>query len=313
MASDKTQAALLAATVVLAAAGLAAPYWLCFLVMLALAKALVVQGVVMQMRVGLVSFGQGLFFGIGGYAVGIASNFWHVGDAFVLMALAVVSALAVAAVLGLLMARYRDIFFAMLSLALSMILFGLLVKSQALGSTDGFNIPAQSYLGWAPPTAWQKPVAYILTVVAVGAVAMLLHRYLASGAGLISEAVRENEIRVEYLGLSPHWLIYTSYVLAAGVSALGGALTAFATGHVDPEMAYWATSGEFVFIALLGGTTHVAAPFLASILFSVIRTYAFEYTPHTWQLILGLVLLGIIVFLPKGLWSLVRREGRTGA
>ncbi|MBI1206512.1 MAG: branched-chain amino acid ABC transporter permease [Azospirillum sp.] len=310
---DKTQVALLIATAAFAAAGVIAPYWLCFLTMLALAKALVVQGVVIQMRLGLVSFGQGLFFGIGGYAVGIASNFWGISDAFVLLALALAAAVAVAAVLGLLMARYRDIFFAMLSLALSMILFGVLVKSQGLGSTDGFNVPAQSYLGWVPAPGQQKLVAYVLTIAVVGTVALLLCRYLGSGAGQIAEAVRENEIRVEYLGLSPRWLIYASYVMAAGVAALGGALTAFATGHVDPEMAYWATSGEFVFIALLGGTAHVAAPFLASILFSVVRTYAFEYTPHTWQLILGLVLLAIIVFLPKGLWSLVQREGKVRA
>lgn len=312
MRLDKTQAALLAVTVALALAGFVAPYWLTFLLMLALAKGLVVQGVVMQMRSGLVSFGQGLFFCIGGYGVGVASNLMGVTDAFAQIGLAVVVALAVAAVLGLLMARYRDIFFAMLSLAVSMILFGLLVKNQALGSTDGFNVAAQTYLGWAPAHEHQKLVAYLLAVVIAGAAAQLLYLYMSSGVGQICEAIRENEIRVEYLGLSPRWLIYGNYLAAAAIAAVGGALTAFATGHVDPEMAFWTTSGEFVFIALLGGITHVAAPFLAAILFAVVRTYALELTPNTWQLILGVVLLAVIVFLPKGLWSLVQRE-RKGA
>ena len=95
MKLDKTQGALLAVTVALAAAGFAAPYWLTFLLMLALAKGLVVQGVVIQMRSGLVSFGQGLFFCIGGYGVGIASNLMGISDAFVQLGLAVVVSLAV--------------------------------------------------------------------------------------------------------------------------------------------------------------------------------------------------------------------------
>lgn len=313
MRLDKTQWVLLAVTAALAAAGFVAPYWLTFLLTLALAKALVVQGVVIQMRTGLVSFGQGLFFCIGGYGVGIASNLMGITDAFVQLGLAVVVSLAVAAVLGLLMTRYRDIFFAMLSLALSMILFGVLVKNQALGSTDGFNVATQTYFGWLPEPGQQKLVSYLLTVIIAGIAAQLIHLYMASGVGQISEAIRENEIRVEYLGLSPRWLIYGNYLVAAAISAVGGALTAFATGHVDPEMAFWTTSGEFVFIALLGGVTHVAAPFVASVLFAVVRTYALEFTPHTWQLILGVVLLGIIIFLPKGLWSLIQRDRRAKA
>lgn len=313
MRLDKTQSLLLVVTVALAAAGFAIPDWLSFLLMLALAKALVVQGVVIQMRAGLVSFGQGLFYCLGGYAIGVASHFFHLNDALLQLGLAVAVAVVVAAILGLLMARYRDIFFAMLSLALSMILFGLLVKSQALGSTDGFNVTAQSYLGWVPKPQQQKLVSYLLTVVVAGIAAQAIHLFMASGVGRISEAIRENEIRVEYLGLSPRWLLYANYLVAAGVSAIGGALTASATGHIDPEMAYWTTSGEFVFIALLGGTMHVAAPFVAAILFAVVRTYAIEFTPHSWQMILGFVLLAIIIFLPKGLWSLMPTERRPGA
>ena len=95
------------------------------------------------------------------------------------------------------------------------------------------------------------------------------------------------------------------------LAALGGALTAMTAGHVDPEMAFWTTSGEFVFIALLGGTAHVAAPLAGAFLFELIRTFAFDLAPYCWQMILGAVLLLIIFFLPKGLWSLLpaRKEG----
>ena len=309
MRFDKTEISLAAVAIACVLFGFVSPGWLIFLMTIAFAKALVVQGVVMQMRSGLVSFGQGLFYCIGGYTVGMGGQFFGIHDAIAALALGVLVAIVVAMILGLLLTRYRDIFFAMLSLAFSMILFGILVKSQGLGSTDGFNVHNWTVFGWAPETgADSQQTVFTMTVLAGLLIAVLIHRYTKAGIGVICEAVRENEVRVEYLGLSPRWLLYGNYVAAASVSALGGGLTALATGHVDPEMAYWTTSGEFIFIALLGGLGHVAAPFIAAIVFSVVRTYSIEFVPNTWQMILGFTLLGVIVFLPKGLWSLVSRE-----
>ncbi|MFH3478265.1 MULTISPECIES: branched-chain amino acid ABC transporter permease [unclassified Xanthobacter] len=309
MRLDKTELALIGLAVVLLLGGLfAAPGWLIFLLTVALAKALVVQGVVMQMKAGLVSFGQGLFYCVGGYAVGMGGQFLGISAGLVLLAIGVVAAVVLAMILGLLMTRYREIYFAMLSLAFSMILYGVLVKSQELGSTDGFNVNSWTLLGQTISGGEQATHAvFVLTVIAAAAVAFFLNRYYRSSVGMTCEAIRENEVRVEYLGLSPRWINYANYVAAAAVSALGGGLTALATGHVDPDMAYWTTSGEFVFIALLGGTGSVFAPFLAAIVFSLVRTYAIEFLPNAWQMILGFTLLGIVVFLPKGLWSLFTR------
>ncbi|PSS58872.1 branched-chain amino acid ABC transporter permease [Pseudomonas sp. BBP2017] len=310
MRMDKTELILLAVAALLAAGGWIAPQWLVFLLTMALAKAMVVQGVVMQMRAGLVTFGQGLFFCVGGYAVGMSGHFLNITDLAVLLVIGVGVAVLLAIILGLLMTRYREIFFAMLSLAFSMILYGVLVKSSALGSTDGFNVKAWTLFGWSP-AAGQGPLVLFMIIVASSTVlAVLLHRYSRSNAGMMCEAIRENEVRVEYLGQSPRWVLYMNYVSAAAVSALGGGFMALSAGHIDPEMAYWITSGEFVFIALLGGTAHVAAPFIAAIVFAVVRTYAIELVPHSWQMILGFTLLAIIVFLPKGLWSLFTGNAR---
>jgi len=310
MRMDKTELILLAVAALLAAGGWIAPQWLVFLLTMALAKAMVVQGVVMQMRAGLVTFGQGLFFCVGGYAVGMSGHFLNITDLAVLLVIGVGVAVLLAMILGLLMTRYREIFFAMLSLAFSMILYGVLVKSSALGSTDGFNVKAWTLFGWSP-AAGQGPLVLFMIIVASSTVlAVLLHRYSRSNAGMMCEAIRENEVRVEYLGQSPRWVLYMNYVAAAAASALGGGFMALSAGHIDPEMAYWITSGEFVFIALLGGTAHVAAPFIAAIVFAVVRTYAIELVPHSWQMILGFTLLAIIVFLPKGLWSLFTGNAR---
>lgn len=311
---DRTEIGFLLAGLLLAASVLVLPPWLTFLLTLALARALVVQGLLIQMRGGLVSFGQGLYFGLGGYAIGYGSHLTGIHDGIILTLLGVALSGLVAAVLGLLLARYRGIFFAMLSLAFSMILYGVLVKSPDLGSTDGFNVTGITLLGWHPDAPALRPVLYVITCLIAAGIGIFVHRYTRSPLGAVTEAIRENEVRVDYLGVSPQRVLYVNYVTAAMISALGGALVGLATGHVDPEMTYWTTSGEFVFIALLGGTGHAAAPFIAAVLFSVVRTYALELMPNTWQMILGIVLLLVILFLPRGLWSLFeRRQAREAA
>ncbi|MEH6627815.1 MAG: branched-chain amino acid ABC transporter permease [Motiliproteus sp.] len=291
----------------LLAAGLVMPGWLTFLLTLALAKGLVVMGLLLLMRAGMVSFGQGLYYCLGAYCVGIGGDYFETQNALVLILLAVLVCGALAAVIGLLLCRYRDIFFAMFSMAFSMILYGVLIKSSSFGSSDGFNVKPPLLFGWTPGGESGPLLAYGLAVVAVTAVGIFAWHYLRSPMGYAGEAVRENEIRVEYLGISVARVIYIKYLLAASMAGLGGAITALAAGHIDPEMAYWTTSGEFVFIALMGGTGHVAGPVLGSVLFELIRTYAFQISPYTWQMILGIALLAIILYLPKGVWSLVER------
>ncbi|SIS67318.1 branched-chain amino acid ABC transporter permease [Neptunomonas antarctica] len=298
---------LIAAAIAALAAGLVMPGWLTFMLTLALAKGLVVLGLLLLMRAGLVSFGQGLYYCLGAYCVGIAGDYLQTQNALLLMLLAVVACVALAAIIGLLLCRYRDIFFAMFSMAFSMILYGILVKSTAFGSTDGFNVKPPLLFGWTPGGESSPMMAYGLAVVAVTGVGIFVWNYLRSPMGYAGEAIRENEIRVEYLGVSVRKVIYIKYLLAAAMAGLGGAITALAAGHIDPEMAYWTTSGEFVFIALMGGTGHAAGPVLGSIIFELLRTYAFQISPYTWQMILGTALLAIILYLPKGVWSLVER------
>ncbi len=289
------------------AAGFAMPGWLTFLLTLALAKGLVVMGLLILMRAGLVSFGQGLYYCLGAYCVGIAGEYFQTQNALFLILIAIIICLALAAIIGLLLCRYRDIFFAMFSMAFSMILYGLLVKSTSFGSSDGFNVKPPLLFGWTPTGESDPVMAYCLAVISAVLAGIFVWRYLRSPMGYAGEAIRENEIRVEYLGVSVRRIIYIKYLLAAGLAGLGGAITALAAGHIDPEMAYWTTSGEFVFIALMGGTGHVAGPVLGSVFFELLRTYAFQISPYTWQMILGVSLLAIILYLPRGIWSLVER------
>jgi len=308
MSRDRTVGALAVACGVLLAAAPLAPQWLMFLLALALAKGLVVLGLVLLMRTGLVSFGQGLYFGLGAYSAALLANRAGLADAALMILAGTACAAALAAILGLLLARYREIFFAMLSLAFSMILYGALVKSSALGSTDGFNLHAKSFAGIALASGTERRVFYAVSVVLVFGVAWLLHRYLASHWGRLSAAIRDNELRVEYLGASVYRVVYVNYVAAGALAGMGGAFAALAVGHVDPETAYWTTSGEFVFIAILGGTGNVLAPFLSAAIFEALRTIASQYAPNVWQMSLGIAMLAIIMFLPGGLWTLMQRN-----
>lgn len=283
------------------------PNWLRFLLQTALAGGLVALGVMIQMRAGLVSFGQGLYYCLGAYAVGMLAAKAGVSEAALIIPAAVLTALGVALILGLLLSRYREIFFAMLTLAVSMILYGLLVKAATLGSTDGFNVPPVSYFGFEPSRETREDWSFLVTVLLTVGAALGVARYLASGAGALLDAVAENELRLEYLGASARKVVYFVYLVAAAISGLGGALAAIATGHVHPEMANWTTSGGFVFVALLAGRGSVIAPVLGFFLLELVRTYALDFAPNAWQLILGAVMLAVILLLPDGLWSLVRR------
>ena len=308
MNRDRTPRTLALILVAILAIGPFAPQWTLFLVTVALAKGLVVLGLMILLRCGLVSFGQALYYCIGAYAAGMLGRLLGVSGVFTLMLAGMAASAIVGFVLGFLLARYRSIFFGLLSLALSMILYGLLVKTEALGSSDGFNVLPSTLAGVRPADAW---VRYAVLAVAAGmafVAALLVHRYLGTPLGRLAPAIKDNEIRVEYMGASARRAIHVKYVIAAALAGLGGALAATTVGHIDPEMAYWTTSGEFIFITILAGTGSVIAPFLGALIFGIIQTVAFDISPNTWQMVLGASLLVVIVFLPNGLWSLFRRR-----
>lgn len=291
-----------------AAVGPLLPAWLISLLTIALASALVVLGLVLLWRAGLVSFGQALYYAIGAYAVALMMRWTGIQDAFLAVIIAALAAALTAFFVGFLLARYREIFFAMLSLALSMILYGVLVKTEALGSTDGFNVSTPTFLGYAPH-GFELTIALYWYALALGAIAaVIVGAYMRSVAGALAVPVRDNEIRVEYLGVSATRLIHLKLVIAGTLGGVGGAIAAMSISHVDPAMSYWTTSGGFVFITILAGAGSVAAAFIGSILFELVRTASVALMPGTWQLILGTVLLLTILFLPEGLGSLFMRR-----
>ncbi len=299
-----------AATALLLAGAVLLPDWAMFLTTMALAKGLVSLGIVGMMRGGLVSFGQGLYYCIGAYVAAMISNGLGVSDIVLVTVLAVAVTGAVGAMFGPLLATYRGIFFAMLSLALSMVLYGTLAKIPAIGGTDGLNVASPTFLGWAPEGRALQTGLYLYVAAVVVIVGTVMRLHFDSERGLITLAVRENELRVEYLGASTRNAMAWNYVFAAMLGGFGGATAALALGHVDPEFAFWTTSGEFVFVAILAGWLSVPAVFVSSIILELVRSFSNLYFPNTWQIFLGGFLLAVIFLLPDGLGSLARNTLR---
>lgn len=305
---DQTAWALTLGLAVLIVVNFFIPEWFRAILLLSLARGSVALGLLVLWRCGLISFGHALFYGFGAYTVALIVKYLGITDVFLTVACGVVVAGGFAWILGFLLRRYRGIFFALLNLAFSMILYGVLAKLESLGSTDGISLEQTTYLWYEPEGAANKTTLFFFAAVMTWAVAMAVHHYLRSTLGYMTTAVRENEIRLEFLGYSAERAIHVKYTISGLVGGFGGAIAAMTIGHVDPDsMTYWPISGDFVFIAILSGTGNVGAPFVGALLYELIRTYAFEQFPGIWQLIMGGTLLLIIMFLPNGLWSLVDR------
>src|SRR5258708_4892071 len=169
-----------------AAAAFVLPSWIISLATIAFANGLVVLGLIVMWRAGLVSFGQALYYCIGAYAVALIGRWTGVTDAFVLVLIGGASAGLASFVVGFLLARYREIFFAMLSLALSMILYGVLVKTESLGSTDGFSVIAPTFLGYAPHQQALSRALYWLVLAVCAGAAALIDGYFRTLAGALA-------------------------------------------------------------------------------------------------------------------------------
>ena len=138
---------------------------------------------------------------------------------------------------------------------------------------------------------------------------IIVMNFLRSPSGKMLEAIRENEIRSSYLGISINKQIHKVYIFSSTLAALGGGLMVILIGHITPEdTAYWTKSGEFVFVAILSGSLNVFAPLIGSLFFEFIRSYALFYFPNTWQMIIGVVLILGILYLPEGIGSIFNKR-----
>jgi ABC-type branched-subunit amino acid transport system permease subunit len=299
---------ILAGTAVLALAvmPLAAP-WLQFVLTLAIAKGFAALGVAVLLRAGLISIGHAMFFAASAYGVAFLAQV-GVNDFGVLLILSVLVAALIGGLAGAFLVRYRAIFFAMLNLAVSMVFYSLCAKLYGVtGGTDGMPVPIPTVFGIVLGEPAFKSVLFYLSLALMVLVGLAVHRYLDSPLGQALSAVHTNEIRLEYLGIPVWAVLLIAYVISAALAGLGGAIAGFAVGRVVPEFAFWTASGHLVLVAVLGGIGGVPGAFLGALFLELLHSVAVTVT-DSWNLIMGMALIIVIMFMPQGFYGLFARK-----
>jgi branched-chain amino acid transport system permease protein len=265
---------------------------------------------------GLLSFGHSAYFGAGAYAVAFTVKYLKVEsmEAFVLAGM--LASGAVAALFGFLCVRYTRIFFGILTLALSQVLWSLAFKFfWVTGGTDGLRVPTPTLLGGTVKMmagAAQDKLGflshryyyYVLVIfcACVGVMWLIVH----SPFGKALQAIRDNETRAEFVGVQVWHYRYVAFLISGVFTGLAGALWVPLNGLTTPDILHWTFSGRIVFFTVLGGFQTFAGPIVGAVVYNYLETYAVGHTVY-WQLVLGVVLVTLVLALPAGIFGTAMR------
>lgn len=263
---------------------------------------------------GLMSFGHALFVALGAYSVAYATGRYGVRSMEGAIGLAVVASLVVGIPVGMLCVRYVRIFFGMLTLAFGMLFHSFLFKFYNLtGGDSGIPITRPFLLGMEFPeldkTAYLVGPFYFYSLGILLILGFVMWRIVHSPFGLHLRAIRDNPRKAEYVGARVYLFRLTAYVISAVYGAVGGALLSIPVGLADPELAYWTHSGNLVFMTILGGFGNFFGPVLGAFVFVGLQSELQSLTQY-WRFALGIILILIVIFLPKGLMGLVFQRSK---
>jgi branched-chain amino acid transport system permease protein len=260
---------------------------------------------------GLLSFGHAMFLAIGAYTAAYLTSAKIMMLEEILLT-AAAAAVVVAVPIGLLCVRYVRIYFSMLTLAFSMLLYSFLFKFYPItGGDEGIRIrlPAPMLLDLSrlDTVAILTGPMYFYVFGMLLVLTFLMWRITRSAFGLGLRAIRENEQKAQYLGVNVRRHRLLVFVVAAAYGALGGVIVGIPVGLAEPSLAYWVQSGNLVFMLLLGGYTNFFGPVLGAIVFIFFQDQLMSYTEY-WRLTFGVLLAIIVIFFPNGLMGVVDRR-----
>jgi branched-chain amino acid transport system ATP-binding protein len=254
---------------------------------------------------GLVSFGHGAWFGLGAYAAALSQKYWFTGS-IVLPALFAVLFIAVTAALaGALILRRRGVYFSLLTLALTALLFAIGYRwTEFTGGESGLGgVTRATVLG----VNLERDAIYYWVVAAVGfIVAFLLWRFHRSPAGSVLVAIRENEQRARFLGYPTNRYKLLGFVISATVVGVAGVLSVFNHRFAAAEPLAVAFSGELIAMVVIGGMRSFLGPALGALFYILFREFLSIWTP-SWLFYFGILFVGFIMFSPTGLVGFAQR------
>ena len=270
---------------------------------------------------GLVSFGHAVFFGIGGYAMGILAYHAQSYTALQLGPLAIdgtksmpviwlvatgVSALA-AWVIGMLSLRTTGVYFIMITLAFGQMFFYFTISWSTYGGEDGLSIYVRNSF---PGLNTLVPIQFFGLCFAALCLALLLQwRLRHSAFGLALNAARQTPERVETVGLNPMRIKLLAFVISGAVTGLAGALFADLNRFVSPSMFSWQLSGELIILIIIGGVGRLMGPVIGAAIFVALEHWLGGLTDF-WHVWLGAILLFIVLFGRGGVIGLLTgKEG----
>ncbi len=267
---------------------------------------------------GLLSFGHSAYFGVGAYAVAFIVKYlkFESMEAFVLGG--ILASGAVAALFGLLCVRYTKIFFGILTMALSQVLWSLAYKFfWVTGGSDGLRVPTPTLLGGLVRAGSDKfeflSHRYYFYVLAVFVVCVAVMWFIVhSPFGKALQAIRDNETRAEFVGVQVWHYRWVAFLISGIFTGLAGALWVPLNGLTTPDILHWTFSGKMVFFTVLGGFQTFFGPIIGAIIYNYLETYAVGHTVY-WQMVLGIVLVVLVLALPAGIVGTLWRLGLRAA
>jgi branched-chain amino acid transport system permease protein len=247
---------------------------------------------------GLVSFGHAAYLGIGAYAVGIL-GFYGLTNGWLQWAVAIGASAVVALAVGAISIRTSGIYFIMITLAFTQMLYYLGISLEEYGGDDGMRLKAKSQFPGLIDLG--DPVAFYYLALALMLLSVLIdHRIVNSRFGMVLRATKSNEARSRAIGFSPYLYRLAAFVIAGAMCGLAGALYANHTNYITPGLMSWQQSGDIMFMVILGGMASTAGPVLGTFALLLVEDLLSGWTQH-WQVILGPLLILSVIFFRRGL------------
>jgi branched-chain amino acid transport system permease protein len=258
---------------------------------------------------GMVSFGHAAYLGVGAYAVGVLAHH-GVDSGWLQWPLAIAASALVALMIGAISIRTSGIYFIMITLAFTQMLYYLGISVEEYGGDDGMRLAAKSQFSGlvdlGNPTAF-----YYLVLGLLIACLWFSHRLVNSRFGMVIRASKSNDPRTRAIGFSPYLYRLAAFVIAGGMCGLSGALLANQTAYLTPEFMNWTRSGELMFMVIMGGMATTAGPVLGAFALLLLEDVLSAMTQH-WQIILGPILILVVLFAKRGLAGLLPDEHTGG-
>ncbi|MFM2427836.1 MAG: hypothetical protein RL707_1663 [Pseudomonadota bacterium] len=249
---------------------------------------------------GLVSFGHALYLGLGAYCVALLAHH-DINNGWLQIILTIVVCASVGAITGLISLRTSGIAFIMITLAFAQMFYYLFVSLKQYGGDDGLSISLRSNLAGlnmgAPLTLYYTAFACVLAVV------VWTQHMVHAPFGMVLQACRMNERRMNALGF--HTLRYklSAYVLSCVIAGVAGFLYANLTGYASPAYLAWTVSGELIVMVVLGGMGTVLGPLVGALTLLVCEELLKGMTEH-WPIILGPLIVLVVLLARRGLYGL---------